>query len=881
MGKHNAARSKRPTPEDEPTFEPMRPTTRDRRAPSTDEKKIRRQMAEHRERSMTKADTTISARQRETDLLQAMASAGDLDTQRQLAAELEAMRSARITDARRAASVDLDALPQTNRWATANPAGLRTSMASDWIMDVPTTEITAAERDQKMIAEASVWYTGLPAMVTSDPEELEIQARGMASYVASQHGEDAEAAEKTFLAHVSALSGQRLAASDIGQPDIMPPDDMIAGSPETEKPMDTVNAPANTGPDEVNHSKPSDNPSLSEGTSPAGDSNAEPVSTNPTTNNAGDSGDPEPSIDNKPFDKNVLPPAGAAKTGANSYGLDPATLSPGDKARLENAEEVTYHGKNYHGHQLDPASSKVFIEYGDGTPGMVSTDALAPHPGVAPGRGAKRAALMQRMAVAWGRRHYEDLASMISQQPESEQLAKHFADHLMGTNPYYRRDQFQQAASTPGYQVRGGTGTANYSRGHYQHIANAIASYPGNKDAVAKAFANHFAQSNPRFKPEQFLKATQMALASLKTADGEGAGTAAPAPAAAPAGGDGGAADGGNAAGGAGTYQYQVTFKHPSSANYSETVTATNPEEAVRSIRDRFRNGDEASAADWQVKRVTSAVPEPDGLNAGVDFPDLIDPNDSMSLGSGDEGEWPAAPDGSLPQKVPGTPTASKIALFDCHTDRRVAGRVTREHELAFLASRSGSIWVDGDLMVIAPEIVRESYVVDPVREVYIGIDKQAVGPGDRVFVDSEDDPIWGRYHGMTGSVAQEQLMPTNSHTLVDLDQATGPKDRQSRQLIIPTYMLNTSGQTEETPSHIGVTADYEDDGSFGGYPSTSDDFHDYGNPQGGNTGGYEEPPPGVNPYQADPGQFVDDDLYDDSQMPEYDDMLGEAPGVL
>lgn len=122
-----------------------------------------------------------------------------------------------------------------------------------------------------------------------------------------------------------------------------------------------------------------------------------------------------------------------------------------------------------------------------------------------PGRKASR-----KIAVAWARRHYEDLASAIGTLPdgEREKAAHHFADSLKGTNPYYDSGRFEQAASTKGYGVRGGTGTANYTRGHYQHIADAIKSYGGDKQALANHMADHFAGSNSRFDRGRFLKAT-------------------------------------------------------------------------------------------------------------------------------------------------------------------------------------------------------------------------------------------------------------------------------------------------------------------------------------------------------------------------------------
>lgn len=135
----------------------------------------------------------------------------------------------------------------------------------------------------------------------------------------------------------------------------------------------------------------------------------------------------------------------------------------------------------------------------------------------------KRQQSLQIEAVAWARRHYEDLASAISASPEREQLADHFSHALKGTNPHYREEQFKAAASTPGYRVRGGTGTANYSRGHYQRIADAVSSYPGDRDHAAEHLANHFAATSHNFDHGKFMQAAQgQSKAAAKVAEVDG-----------------------------------------------------------------------------------------------------------------------------------------------------------------------------------------------------------------------------------------------------------------------------------------------------------------------------------------------------------------------
>lgn len=248
------------------------------------------------------ADTSIQAH-REAELLQAMASAGDLATQRRLAAELQDYRTKRIEAQRHAASLDLSGQIPTSRFShNPNPANLHTSMASDWMMDVEAPSSTDAERTRNMVAEASLWFTATRPDVKADAEEFAVQAFGMSAHLASQYGEEAAAAQRSFLDHVEHLSGRKLAI-DVGQDDVMPDDSTVAGDPAETEPMDTLEAPADTGPAEVDNSTPSGDASLSEGDSPEGDHSGDvaPVPQSATTNNAGDPGDTVPPVDNTPF----------------------------------------------------------------------------------------------------------------------------------------------------------------------------------------------------------------------------------------------------------------------------------------------------------------------------------------------------------------------------------------------------------------------------------------------------------------------------------------------------------------------------------------------------------------------------------------------------
>lgn len=180
---------------------------------------------------------------------------------------------------------------------------------------------------------------------------------------------------------------------------------------------------------------------------------------------------------------------------------------PGSQA-IEPGSKVKNHGTN--GIPRGPGGMQlVFVEDEQGNHQTVDTRSLKKIP-------KGKAASLEVEAVSWGRWHYEDLASEISTLPdgEREQVASHFADHLTGTNPRYRPEQFLEAASRKpaaqgmrGYMPRAGTGTPNYSRGHYEHLARGVASYPGDNAALARRLSDHFVQTQSGFDPSKFLRA--------------------------------------------------------------------------------------------------------------------------------------------------------------------------------------------------------------------------------------------------------------------------------------------------------------------------------------------------------------------------------------
>lgn len=615
------------------------------------------------------ADTSM---RREADILAAMAAAGSLEIQLKLSAELETFRSNRITAARRADSLDLDAVSQVDRWShNPDPASERTSMASDWIMDVPVAEHTAAERDRTMIAEASLWFTSVREDVKTDREEFDIQAVGAAEYAASEFGEDAPAAARTFLAHLTSLAGRKI-AEDLST---MPVGTTQTGPPATTEPMDTIEAPTDTGPAEVDHSGPGDNPSLSGGTSPAGEESTEPVSQSATENNAGDSGDSAAPIDNTPASPTVLSPASrGAKRAALMQMLAAAVkcLACGEAIHKDDNgkwrhSEYLYQRGHQRNHVAVPANAKD----------AAYAPEIAGSPWSGEANDEENAAQVAAPAPVPPRPSID--ASPWSGAASEEELGY----NSPVADPYQNVDRSTPVGANPWSGQANDEELAYNSPPRQAAYSHEISGSPWSGEASQEETANN----TPT--------------------------------------------------------QYKVKFDHPNGASYSTTVAVPpghGPEHAIQNVRNLFRNVGETAHAKWNAEPIsnpwdgagnnegnspkkTSAVPEPNGLNSEVDFKANPDPNDSLSLGPGDEGEWPAPADGN-PQTMsnPETPRGATAALFDAATDERVAVAEI-DHELASTAAADGVIHVDGDLMVIAAEIAAEPYVKGPVRRVYVGVE--------------------------------------------------------------------------------------------------------------------------------------------------------------
>lgn len=146
------------------------------------------------------------------ELLQAIASAPSLSEQMRLLGELSA-HDARTASAR-AEDRSLD-FANTTVEATLSPVRTheRTTVASDWLGDVTASADDSRAAEQKVIAEAAMWYQRTGAMVArEDREEFEIQAEGMGRRIASAYGEQAEALARSFTDYAKFLAGKQAAS---------------------------------------------------------------------------------------------------------------------------------------------------------------------------------------------------------------------------------------------------------------------------------------------------------------------------------------------------------------------------------------------------------------------------------------------------------------------------------------------------------------------------------------------------------------------------------------------------------------------------------------------------------------------------------------------
>ncbi len=201
--------------EDAHTREPMAPRGVGRSIPTTDEKKVRRQI-----RTAHQETPPMSTQQREVEILQAMGKATPSE-QQVLLAELDQIRSARVAQ-QAPAGVDFSA-QVASRFA-AVPTWTPHTSATDWLDKVVETPDDATAHHTAQ-TEATLWFSRTSPELRAHREEFAEQAMGMARRVAGPHGLAAPAIEHAFLHTVGRLhkqaeeqSGQAESGLPVGVP---------------------------------------------------------------------------------------------------------------------------------------------------------------------------------------------------------------------------------------------------------------------------------------------------------------------------------------------------------------------------------------------------------------------------------------------------------------------------------------------------------------------------------------------------------------------------------------------------------------------------------------------------------------------------------------
>lgn len=277
----SAAKSKRePDPESLPASERMKAAHVTPRAPSSDQKRVRRQM--QRSKTGTQEETSVNT---EAELLHKMAKASSADEQRSYAEQLESFRAGKAAAYRQQAEVDFGAqIVASTRSAHPMSAmgGNAVSMDTDWIATAATPKVASREVENAMRARATTWFAQRTAAVRADGEELAIQAHGAATQAAGQYGDQFSLAREAFVAQIEHLSSRTADGPSVYQP----PNgtSLPFGVTNTEKfsPIDWA------GGDHAGDQKSTDGnfsaPALDSGKTPEGD-HAEDPATNPVNDN--------------------------------------------------------------------------------------------------------------------------------------------------------------------------------------------------------------------------------------------------------------------------------------------------------------------------------------------------------------------------------------------------------------------------------------------------------------------------------------------------------------------------------------------------------------------------------------------------------------------
>ena len=222
----------------------------------------------------------------EAALLAAMASATTLAAQREYGAQLESLRAAKRTAARAAAEVDLtaDYLAHLSPTVEAGlaPSYMPHTAATDWLAEIDVDPGDTRQVEASARAEATVWFSHLDPGLRSFAEEVRIQAQGMGTRYASQHGAAREHALAAYVSQVEHLLSRQAA-------DVQAPPYQVAPAPVDYSVKDngsmSDDAPSASGAADPK-TDPATSPSLSEGDSPEG--GTAPTGTNPATDTTHD-----------------------------------------------------------------------------------------------------------------------------------------------------------------------------------------------------------------------------------------------------------------------------------------------------------------------------------------------------------------------------------------------------------------------------------------------------------------------------------------------------------------------------------------------------------------------------------------------------------------
>lgn len=190
-----------------PVQESMRGRRRTR-APSTDDKKVRRQNGR---RTAAETLTAGGEVQKRADLVRALPKAASLAEQARLLDEISKIDQAKTASVSQSRELDFASAVVRETFAPVRVHEHHTA-ATDWI---GYEEQVPADWQHRVVAEAATWFGRVPDFVKADGEEFAIQAQGKAQQFAGQFGIQATAARQTFEQYAAFLRTQ--AASGLDQ----------------------------------------------------------------------------------------------------------------------------------------------------------------------------------------------------------------------------------------------------------------------------------------------------------------------------------------------------------------------------------------------------------------------------------------------------------------------------------------------------------------------------------------------------------------------------------------------------------------------------------------------------------------------------------------